>query len=342
MYDSILNFGMIGPILLIVVGLAILIASGESLVRGATRLATAMKIPPLIIGLTVVAFGTGSPEVAISLSATLKGNDEIAIGNIVGSNICNVCLILGLVALLRPIAVSSSLIRREIPLMIGVSVLLFVFALLHVTTPLAGRLVPWQGTIFIALLLGYVAWLIYEVLAHRLQNEEYVKGVEENATFKRGILFGVVLMGVGFGFLILGSEILVQGAVRVAQNLGVSELVIGLTIIAVGTSMPELVVSGLAALNGNSDLAVGNIIGTNIFNILGVLGLSTSFSFMTPPLGVAVSSQSLWLDMSVMILTAILCSVICITGHRVTRGEGVFLLLCYAAYLSVLCFLQMN
>ncbi len=350
MYEALLNLGMFGPILLILIGMAILVGGGESLVRGATRLAAAMKIPPLIVGLTVVAFCTSAPEFAVSLSATFKGNADIAVGNVVGSNICNICLILGFSALLRPILVSASLIRREIPLMIGLSVLLYVFAVTGAVEPvsnlfrrtLEGKILPWHGGVFVALLFAYVGWTVHEVRAKKSRNEEYVKEIEEETPTIGGSLSGIVLLLIGIGLLVVGSDMMVQGAVKVAQKLGVSELVIGLTIVAVGTSLPELVVSVLAAVQGKSDIAVGNVVGSNIFNILGVLGPCALFSFATPSRAVNVSAPSLWLDMPVMILTAVFCSVICITGHRVTRGEGLFLLACYAIYLGFLCFLQTN
>lgn len=348
-----LNFDLIGSLVLIVLGGMILIAGGESLVRGASRIAVAMKIPPLIVGLTIVAFCTSAPELAVSLLATLKGNADIAIGNVVGSNICNICLILGLSALIKPILVSSTLIRREIPLMVAVAVLMYLFALLGASGSFAdllagrmeGHIAVWQGTVFLGLLACYIVWTILEVRRNKGQNEEYVKDVEEGTApspnesgtqtgeTARGMLVNFVLLLLGIAMLVLGSEMMVQGAVKIAKSLGVSELIIGLTILAVGTSLPELVVSIVSVLKGKTDIAVGNAVGSNIFNVLGVLGPSALFSGS----GITVTAQAMRLDIPVMLFLSLSCIVICVTGYRISRGEGVFLLLCYGAYLGFLC-----
>lgn len=353
MFETILDYGMIGPSFLIFAGMLVLVGGGESLVRGASRLAVALKIPPLIVGLTIVAFCTSAPELSVSLLAALKGNPDIAIGNVVGSNICNICLILGLSALLKPIAVSSTLIRREIPLMVFFSGLMFLFAFLGAEGSVSeifrgeveGRIFPRQGLLLLIFLAVYVAWTIYEVLVHKNQNEEYVKEIEEEThhpransgkkpSFALEMLTNFALLGLGILLLVVGSEMMVQGAVKVAQKLGVSELIIGLTVLAVGTSLPEMVVSLMSAFKGKVDIAVGNVVGSNIFNVLGVLGPTALFSGT----GVAVSPQALRFDMPVLLLVSLLCTVICITGHRVSRGEGLFLLLCYFSYIAMLCF----
>lgn len=356
MLDTILYWGYFGPVLLMLLGCVILIGGGESLIRGASRLAVALKIPPLIVGLTIVAFCTSSPELAVSLSAALKGSADVAVGNVVGSNICNVCLILGLAAVLKPIAVSSTLIRREIPMMIGLSLLMYFFAVSGGDAPLyslfqgsyEGLILPWEGGLLVLALLGYIGWTVYEVLYHRRDNEEYVKELEEevlpdaddSAEKTSGfgnVVVNVCLLIIGIGMLVAGSEMMVQGGVRVAKMLGVGELIIGLTIIAVGTSLPELVVSVLAAVRGKSDIAVGNVVGSNIFNMLGVLGPTALLSGITATGGLRVTPQAMQFDIPVMILVSIFCIAICVTGRRVSRGEGVFLLLGYAAYLLMLC-----
>lgn len=359
MYDVILQWGLVGPALLIVVGMAILIGGGEVLLKGASRLAVAARIPPVIVGLTIVAFATSSPELAITLSATLKGNAEIAIGNIVGSNICNIALVLGIAAVLSPVAVCSTLIRREIPLMVAVSFLAYILAVLGSGMPLSslfsgqfeGMFLPWAGALMFGILLVYIGWTIYEVRRHRAANEAFIQEIEaeilpdaENPDAKIGgwknIGINLCLIAVGLALLIFSADMLVQGSVQVARMMGVSELVIGLTILAIGTSLPELMITVMAAIKGKSDIAIGNIVGSNIFNILGVWGISALFSGATVAGGLVVSARALYFDMPVMLLVAVFCIVICFTGRRITRGEGIFLLLCYAAYLVALCMLD--
>lgn len=358
MYDLILDFGYAGPIGLILLGLAVLVFGGEALIRGASRLAVAMKISPLVVGLTIVAFCTSAPELAVSVSAVLKGNADIAVGNVVGSNICNICLILGFAALLKPIVVSSTLIRREIPLMIALFLLTYFFALSGSEMPLSqlfhgdyeGLIVPWEGVFLFLVLCAYTGWTIYEVLYHKKGNEEYVKEIEEEIVPPpseekhdekihgfTNILVNVCLLIIGIAMLVAGADMLVQGSVTIAKKLGVSELIIGLTILAVGTSLPELIVSILAAIQGKSDIAVGNVIGSNIFNILGVLGPTAFLTGLVGGDGLKVTGKALQFDMPIMILVSIFCIVICVTGRRVSRGEGVFLLFCYAVYLALLC-----
>ena len=356
MFDIILQWGFIGPTLLIAVGMAILVGGAEILIRGASQLAVTLKIPALIVGLTIVAFSTGAPEIALSISAVLKGSTDFAIGIVVGSNICNIGLILGIAALLSPVAVCSSLIRREIPLMIAVAVLVLPLAILGATMPISsffsgqfeGVIFPWMGGLMLAMLLAYVGWTIYELRCHKENNEVYARELEEslqpdekNAASKKSVgkdvLINLTLIAVGVGLLVIGSELMVQGSVKVAVMMGVSELFIGLTVLAVGTASPELIVVIVAAVKRKSDIAIGNIIGSNIFNVLGVLGITALFSGGTDVGGLLVSSQALLFDIPIMIVISLFCIVICVTGRQVTRGEGIFLLLCYAAYLVALC-----
>jgi len=357
MLDVVLQWGYIGPATLIVVGMVILVSGGEILVRGASQLAVATKIPPVIVGLTIVAFGTSAPELAVSLSAVLKGSADLAVGNVVGSNICNIGLILGIAALLSPIAVSSSLIRREIPIMVVLTFLMYLLAVFGTTTPVSelfceqfdgGLILPWGGGLLVALLVAYMGWTIFELRYRKESNRVYAHELEENVLpdkecpeqkiggWKHMLLY-VLLIITGIILLVIGSDLMVQGSVRIAKLMGVSEFIIGLTILAVGTSLPELMVTLLAAMKRQSDIAIGNVIGSNIFNVLGVLGITALFSGGTSYGGLQVSAQALRFDMPVMILMSLFCMVICITGRRVTRGEGVFLLLCYAAYIAALC-----
>lgn len=354
MLDSILSLGLVGAIGLIVVGMVVLIGGGEILIRGASRLAIAMKISPLVVGLTVVAFCTSAPELAVSLSAALSGKADIAIGNVVGSNICNICLILGLAAVLRPIAVSSTLIRREIPLLIFLSFLTCVFAMSGGDGFFSlgggdyeGRIARWEGGLLTIGLFAYIAWTIFEVRKHRVQNEEYIKEIEDDVLHgdaekkvagKGNMIINVCYLVIGIAMLVAGSDMLVKGGVSVARMFDVSELIIGLTILAVGTSLPELIVSILAATQGKSGIAIGNVIGSNIFNILGVLGPTALFSSD----GLTVATKALQFDMPFMMIITLFCIIICITGKRISRGEGVFLLFCYIAYLIFLCFSEVG
>ena len=356
MFDVVLQWGFIGPALLIAVGMAILVGGGETLIRGATRLAVAMKIPPVVVGLTIVAIGTGAPEVAVSLSAVLKGSADMAVGNVVGSNICNIGLILGMAAILSPIAVSSTLIRREIPLMIALSFLMYLLAVFGSKMPMSslftgqfeGLIFPWMGGLLLAGLAACMGWTVYELRCHKENNEVYAHELEtdvlpdaEHPEVKtqgwKNMSANLGLIVIGVVLLVIGADMMVQGSVQVARLLGVSELIIGLTILAVGTSLPELIVTVLAACQGKSDIAIGNVIGSNIFNILGVLGLTALFAGGTTSGSLQVTAQALWFDIPVMILISLFCIVICFTGRRVTRGEGGFLLLCYMVYLIALC-----
>jgi cation:H+ antiporter len=313
-------------VLQILSGLVALVAGGELLVRGASRLAVAMRISPLVIGLTVVAFGTSAPELAVSLQASLAGNADISLGNVVGSNIFNVLFILGISALIVPLVISSRLIRWDVPLMIGVSLLV----------PAMG----WDGSINRLdglLLFGGLVWYTYWcVSASRKESPDVMSQfAQETPAPPQGraqVMKQVGLIVAGLLTLGLGSRWLVAGAVTVAEGMGVSQLIIGLTIVAAGTSLPELVTSIVAASRGERDIAVGNVVGSNIFNILGVLGLAG----LVGPLGVGVSPVALRFDIPVMIAVAVACLPIFFTGYRIARWEGGLFLAYYLAYTAYL------
>ena len=310
-------------ILLFLVGLAFLIAGAELLVRGASRMAAGAGISPLIIGLTVVAFGTSAPEMAVSIKSALSGQANIALGNVVGSNIFNVLFILGLSALIVPLRVSRQLIRLDVPLMIGLSVVVLLFA----TDRSISR---FDGWLLVAGLAGYIAFLVYqsqkspnpEDTSPQNNNSEKVANGEVNWTLN------IVLVVGGLILLIIGSRWLVDGAISFAQYMGVSELVIGLTIVAAGTSLPEVVTSVIAAFRGERDIAVGNVIGSNIFNIMGVLGIAG----IVAPAGIGVSEGIYHFDLPVMIAVAFACLPIFFTGGSISRWEGGLLIGYYAAY----------
>ena len=305
---------------LFLLGLALLLVGAELLVRGASRLAASLSIPPLVIGLTVVAFGTSAPELAVSVGGALAGRGDIAFGNVVGSNIFNVFFILGLAALVAPLTVSEKLVRLEVPLMIGVSLLLLVLG----RNGLIGR-----GEGVLLMILG-AAYTVVQVRAGRRQGEAQDPAAGDPPVGSRWR--SVVLVVVGLALLVLGARWLVEGAVALARSLGVGELIIGLTVIAAGTSLPELATSVMASLRGERDLAVGNVVGSNIFNILWVLGATSAISTE----GVRVPAEAWRLDLPVMVAAAVVCLPIFFTGFVISRWEGGLFFACYLGYTLLL------
>ncbi len=313
---------MLWPAVGIVIGFALLIGGGELLVRGASRLAVRLGIAPLVIGFTVVAFATSAPELAVSLKAVYAGSGDLAVGNLVGSNIANLLLILGLSALMAPLAIASRVIRIDVPLVVAASVLLLVLGLDGVIGAL-------DGLFMSALLAAYILWS----LRMSARNSAAFGDADAQSSDAPGTSgSGVPLMASGLLLLGLGAHWLVQGAVAVAEFYGLQELVIGLTVIAVGTSLPELVTSVIAVLRGARDMAVGNLLGSNLFNILGVLGVTG----MLAPQGLVVPDAALALDMPVMIASAVACLPIFFTGHRIARWEGGLFFAYYLAYMAYL------
>lgn len=305
-------------------GLILLVVGAEALVRGASRLAARFGISPLIIGLTVVAFGTSAPETAVSIQASLNGSGDIAVGNVIGSNIANILLILGLSALVAPLVVSRQLVRLDVPVMIGAGLLTFGLAW-------NGRVSQLDGFILLALLLVYTAFLV--VVSKREKNrqqDEFANefGADENTKKPLGWVFQLFLVVLGLGLLIAGSNLLIEGAVALARALGLSELVIGLTVIAVGTSMPELATSVMAVYRGERDIAVGNIVGSCIFNLLLVLGAGAAISSD----GLSISPNALAFDLPVMLAVFVACLPIFFSGYRINRWEGLLFFGYYIAY----------
>lgn len=308
-------------IVLFLLGLAALILGAEMLVRGASRLAASLGISALVIGLTVVAFGTGSPELAVSLGSVLAGQPDIAMGNVIGSNIFNVLFILGLSALITPLVVSRQLVRLDVPLMIAVSALLWLLVW-------DGRLGRWDGVL---LVLGLALYSGFLIVQGRRQGDVTATPQADAPVARprrRAWLSNLALVAIGLILLVLGSRWLVDAAVSFARYLGVSELVIGLTIIAAGTSLPEVVTSLIAAWRGERDIAVGNVVGSNIFNIMGVLGLCA----VVAPAGISVAPALLSFDLPLMFVVALACLPIFFTGGKISRQEGGLLLAYYVAY----------
>ncbi len=310
-------------LVLFVIGLGVLILGAELLVRGASRLALGIGISPLVVGLTVVAFGTSSPELAVSIGAALTGQADIALGNVIGSNIANVLLILGISAVITPLVVTQKLVRRDVPLMIGISVLLLLLGL-------DGRISRLDGLVFFA---GIIAYTVFAIRQSRAENAaiaaEYATEFgQAGRPAGRQVLLNVGATAGGLALLMLGARWLVDGAVSIARLLGLSELVIGLTVIAVGTSLPEVATSVIASIRGERDIAVGNVVGSNIFNVLAVLGLTA----MVASDGVAVQPAALRFDIPFMIAVAVACLPIFFTGYRIARWEGALFLAYYGAY----------
>ncbi|WP_103029580.1 calcium/sodium antiporter [Salinibacter altiplanensis] len=310
-------------VLLLVAGIMLLVIGAEGLVRGASEIATGLGISPLVVGLTVVALGTSAPEGAVSVGASLGGQPEMALGNVVGSNIFNVLLTLGLTALLTPLAVSARLVRLEVPLGIGAAVGVLLLAM-------DGTIGQGDGLVLVGGLVAYMILLLYEGCADPEADTNEQPGTEPSRAPRWGRNAGLVLGGLVL--LVLGARWIVTGAVDLAQRIGVSELVIGLTIVAGGTSLPELAASVLAGIRGRRELAVGNVLGSNLLNLLAVLGLSA----LVAPSGVPAPASVLWFDLPVMIATAVACLPIFFTGQVVARWEGALFLGYYGAYMGFL------
>ena len=307
-------------ILYLVGGLVMLFIGAEGLIRGSSNLAIKIGITPLVVGLTVVAFGTSTPELVVSLKAALLGNSSISLGNVVGSNIANIALILGVAALIKPLDVHAKVIMREIPIMIGISLLLLLLLL-------DGELGFIDGLVFVSGIITYTFVNVW--MARKEKSPEVDKEFKDGLKSKLGIPVSIVLMIAGLGLLILGANLFVQSAVAIAKMFNVSDAIIGLTIVAIGTSLPELITSIVAAYKKESDIAIGNVVGSNIFNILGILGIT---ALIIPISSVGIS----YVDLGVMLFTAIILFPLSRTGFSISRAEGVLLLAGYAGYIYYL------
>ena len=317
---------MLTHALFFVLGLAALVIGAEALVRGAAKIALSFGISPLVVGLTIVAVGTSSPEVAVSVGAVLSGTTDIAVGNVVGSNIFNVLLILGLSAVITPLVVHSQIIRQEVPIMIGASLLLAVMVL-------DGSLGLWESWLLLVLLIGYVVFLVLQSRAETAAiRDEYAEGMRRSGEWDSHWAVQVLLILAGLGLLVLGSEWLVGAAVAFARALGVSDLVIGLTVIAAGTSMPEAATSIVAAVRGERDIAVGNVVGSSTFNILGCLGVAGVVSGSGLSIPPAVLNFDLW----VMVAVSLACLPVFMLGREIGRRRGLMFLGFYVAYVTYL------
>ncbi len=319
-------------ILVFIGGLVVLIAGAEALVRGAARLAAILGISPLVIGLTIVAFGTSSPEMAVSVQSAMAGQADISIGNVIGSNVFNILFILGISAVIRPIKIAEQLIRLDAPIMVGVSVLVILFAL-------DGDISRVDGITLFALLIGYVIFLIRKSKAEGAEvQDEYAEEYKVEEKGAPAVLKNLGLAAIGLVMLVLGSDWMVDAAVNIAEILGVSQLVIGLTIVAAGTSMPEVATSIVAAYKGEGDISAGNVVGSNIFNMLGVLGLAGIFA----PESVHVAGQVLMFDMPAALFAALVTLPVFFVDNNVTRFDGALFLSYFVMYNTFVVFRALN
>jgi cation:H+ antiporter len=295
------------------VGLALLVVGGDILVRGAVALATRLGVSPLLVGLTVVGFGTSTPELVTSLDAAFSGAPGISVGNVIGSNIANILLILGVAALIMPVAVAPQAFRRD-------AIALALASIAGAGLILFGELNRLAGAILITGLAAYI------LTAYRLERRSAPEADASGPATSSGLIGPALLAVVGIAITIAGARLLVTGAVDLARGLGVSDTLIGLTIVAVGTSLPELVTSVVAALRRQSDLAFGNVVGSNIYNILGILGVTALVHPIEVPPEIAA------VDIWTMLAATLALIVMAFTGWRISRGEGTAMLLAYAAY----------
>lgn len=314
----------------LVAGLVLLVGGAEVLVRGASKLAALFGIPPLVIGLTVVAFGTSAPETAVSVQSAFSGSGDLALGNVVGSNIANVLLILGMTALVAPLMVSRQLIRLDVPLMIGAGLLVWALGANGVLSRL-------DGALLFACIVGYTVFMVISSMRESKRQAQAAAAEHPGAepapsSNPMAWVMHLIMIVAGLMLLVAGSHFLVEGATSLARALGLSDLVIGLTVVAVGTSLPELATSIMAAARGERDIAVGNIVGSCLFNLLCVLGLAA----LVAPSGIPVPDNALVFDFPVMIAVSLACLPIFFTGYCIERWEGLLFFIYYVAYTGYL------
>ena len=323
---------VIGPLLLLA-GLLVLVMAAELVVFGATRVAAVLGVRPILLGITVVAVGTSAPELAVGITANLQGSGSLAVGNIAGTNMVNLLFILGLSAMLSPLHLHMQILKLELPVIVLASTLMFLLSLNGVLSRLDGGLMVVCGIVYTV------------VLIRKSQNESPEVKQEFGQVYGEEALFGgrlvvrtqrgfIVCLLLGVGLSLLGADWLVEGAVAIARSLGVSEAVIGLTIVAIGTSAPELVTTIVSTLRGNREVAIGNLLGSSIYNILAILGITC----LASPAGVVMDPVLVRVDIPLMLAVALACIPVFVSGRRISRGEGAFAVLLYLAYLGWLVF----
>lgn len=323
---------MLTNLLLCLVGFVILSYAADKLVEGASNLAMNLGVSKLVIGMTIVAAGTSLPEMVVSVNASLKGNPELSLGNVVGSNIMNAALILGIAALIQPIACQRQTIRREVPIMIGSAVLLWYIA--HTDQQITFN----EGLVVVAMFFVYI-YLSYRWSQQESEEEEESHDEEENQGPPPTVIRNFAFIGGGLVGLVLGSEVLVRGATSIARGIGVSDEVIGLTLIAIGTSLPELATSVVAARKGHSEITLGNVVGSNIFNIFGIVGCASVVCHFNGVPGAEVlnvSNNMLGIHIPLMVVISMSVLPIMSTGLKIVRAEAVLLICFYLVYNVIL------
>ena len=306
--------------LILVAGLIVLLLGGELMVRGAVNIAYRFRVSALVVGMTIVSFGTSAPELLVSLQASIDGYPDIAIGNVIGSNIANLALVLGLTALILPIEVSKDTLYLDWPAMMVATIVTFLFMI-------DGQLVFYEGCLMFVALLGYTVFLIRR---SRIGSKEEVVNEDESKLVKSNLLRDVSYIVIGCAGLALGSDWLVQGAVEISRSFGVSDLVISVTVVAFGTSAPELMTSLVAAIRKQSDISIGNLIGSNLFNLFSILGITSMVKSI--PINDMILNRDMWwvLGISFIIFPMMLL------GRRVGRLKGLFLFSAYIIYVSTI------
>ena len=311
------------PIIEIIIGVILLFAGGEFFIQAAINLSLILGIPQIVIGLTVVSLGTSSPELLVSLNSVLKGSDSLAVSNVIGSNIFNILVVLGISSLITPLKVKSRIVRRDVPLLMAISCAVWAMC--------SASLLTWQAGVFLifCLILNTV-WEINTINEKEEDTKNAEPDIGELNVDNKGTLNTLIKLIVGIALLSFGSNILVGGSQNLAILLGVNEIVIGLTIVATGTSLPELITSIIAAFKGNTDLAIGNVIGSNLLNQLLILGSCSIFSGFK---GLSIEQSLIKVDLPFMVITTFACLPIFWTKGKITRKEGFFLLSLYIFYI---------
>lgn len=309
-------------IVLLIVGMGLLIKGADWFVSGSSKIAKAMKIPSLVIGLTLVSMGTSAPEASVSINSALNGMNDMSIGNIVGSNIFNTLFILGISSLIVPLAIGKEMKKYDIPIMVGLYAVLLLFA--FTITPL--KLDLFESITILFLFVAYTAFLIIRTKKSK-KNADATEKTKKKEEKKSPLWLNIILVILGLAGIIFGGDLVVDNAADIAKALGMSEVLVGLTIVAVGTSLPELVTSIVASVKKEKDIAIGNVIGSNIFNIVFILGLSSTISNLT-------LDWSTLADMIVMFGSGIILMIIAFCFKKTTRWQGIIMILLYIGYLS--------
>lgn len=321
-------------VLLFIIGLVTLIGGAELFLHSVDKFGAAWSVSPVVMGLTVVAFATGAPELAISLQAAAEGRADLVLGNILGSNIANILLILGVAGLVKPLKITRRIIRVDVPMVIGASILLFVLAM-------DGTLTPLDGSIILAALLAYSIFMYFQIKKDRASNQNGAKREEDKTGEEVSAWFYskyVALLLTGLVLIVLGSRWMVHAAVEIAELLGISELIIGLTIVSIGTSLPEVATSLSSVRKGDSDTAVANVMGSNLYNILLTLGLT----IVVAPGVLDVSPYAIHFDLPIMVIVAGACLPLFVPGSTLYRLEAGGFLFYYISYITYLVFLALD